>query len=62
MAQQPLYEDWRSIAEQAGKEMDSAKLMILIEKLCCSLDGERREKSRLTANSTRMDPEPSPGN
>jgi hypothetical protein len=34
--------DWRSIAEQASKETDPAKLMTLVEKLCCALDGERR--------------------
>ena len=38
---------WTSIAEQASKEMDSAKLMILIEKLCYALDGERKQKSQL---------------
>ncbi len=38
--------DWKPIAEQASKEMDPEKLMILIGKLCCALDGERREKSR----------------
>ena len=27
--------DWRSIAEQASKETDPAKLMTLVEKLCC---------------------------
>ena len=43
--------DWRSIAEQTSKEMDPAKLMILVEKLCCALDGERREKSPLAATS-----------
>jgi hypothetical protein len=41
--------DWRSIAELASKEMDPAKLMILVEKLCCALDGERKEKSRLAS-------------
>ncbi len=38
--------NWRPIAEQASQEMDTQKLMILIEKLCCALEGERREKSR----------------
>jgi hypothetical protein len=42
-------EDWRSIAEQTSKEMDSAKLTILVEKLCRALEGERREKSQLAA-------------
>jgi hypothetical protein len=35
--------DWRPIAEQASKELDPQKLMILIGKLCCALKGERRE-------------------
>jgi len=43
--------DWLSIAEQASKEMDPAKLTILVEKLCCALEDERRGKSRLTARS-----------
>ena len=43
--------DWVSIAEQASKEMDPAKLMILVEKLCRALEGEDRGKSQLTATS-----------
>jgi hypothetical protein len=38
--------DWLHIAEQASEEMDSAKLMTLVSKLCQALDGERQEKSR----------------
>ena len=30
--------DWRSIAEQVSKEMDSAKLTILVAQLCSALD------------------------
>jgi hypothetical protein len=45
MAQQLGNRDWRSIAQQASKEMEPAKLMILVRKLCCALEGERREKS-----------------
>jgi len=37
--------DWRAIAEQASKEMNPQKLMILIGKLCCALEGQHREKS-----------------
>ena len=36
--------DWRLIAEQASKELDSQKLTILMEKLCCALEGERRSE------------------
>jgi len=46
--------DWLSIAEQASKEMDPAKLTILVEKLCCALEDERRGKSQLTAISQRV--------
>jgi hypothetical protein len=30
-------EDWRSLAEEASKEMDPAKLTILVGKLCRAL-------------------------
>jgi hypothetical protein len=39
--------DWRPIAEQASKQVDPAKLMILIGKLCRALEVERRQKSRM---------------
>jgi hypothetical protein len=45
MAPQLGDRDWRSIAHQVSKEMEPAKLMILVGKLCCALEGERREKS-----------------
>jgi hypothetical protein len=35
--------DWRTIAEKASKEMDPAKLMVLIAQLCGALD-ERKLK------------------
>jgi hypothetical protein len=38
-------EDWMSIAEQASKEMNPAKLMTLVEQLCGALD--KRNKRRL---------------
>jgi hypothetical protein len=40
-------ENWLNIAERASKEMDSAKLMILVGKLCRALDGEREKGSQL---------------
>ena len=54
----PYFENrnWQPIAEQASKEMDPAKLAILIEKLCGALEGERSEKSQWTA--TCLGPEP----
>ena len=48
--------DWRFIAEQTGNEMDPAKLMILVERLCCALEGERRQKSQLAATLPGMTP------
>jgi len=48
--------DWRSIAEQTSNEMDPAKLMILVEKLCRALDGERGQKSPLGATSPGNEP------
>ena len=53
--------DWRSIAEQS-KEMDRAKLMILVERLCCALEGERRQKSQLAATLQGNDPRSFLGN
>ena len=35
----PPREDWLPIAEQASKEMDPEKLMILIKQLCSALGG-----------------------
>lgn len=54
--------DWRSIAEQASKEMDPAKLLILVEKLCCALESERRGKSQFRAISTGNGLTSFPGN
>ena len=48
--------DWRPIAEQVSREMDPQKLMILIGKLCCALEGERREKSRMAVNQGGNEP------
>lgn len=38
--------NWLHLAEQASEEMDPAKLMTLVSKLCQEIDGERQEKSR----------------
>jgi hypothetical protein len=42
MATNPKDQEWYSIAEQITREMDSAKLGILVLKLCAALD--RRTK------------------
>ncbi len=38
----PPREDWLPIAEQASKEMDPEKIMILVEKLCSALDYRKK--------------------
>jgi len=53
--------DWQSIAEQATKEMDPAKLRILVEKLCHALEGKRRETSQFAATYTGNEPGSFPG-
>jgi hypothetical protein len=47
--------DWRAIAEKASKEMDPAKLAVLIAQLCDSLD-ERNAKPPWQRNETRAIP------
>ena len=38
--------NWLHLAKQASEEMDSAKLMSLVDKLCQAIDGEHQAKSR----------------
>jgi hypothetical protein len=49
-------EDWRSIAEQTTNEMDPAKLLILVEKLCCALDNKLGKKYRTEPTSRGNEP------
>ena len=45
----PCSEDWRTIAEQASREMDPKKLAALVNQLCCAFgerDKRRGEKCR----------------
>ena len=53
--------DWRSIAEQTSKEMDPAKLMVLVGKLCRALEATRKETSQLAATSPGNEPRFFPG-
>jgi hypothetical protein len=56
MAQHREDGDWRFIAEQVSKEMDPAKLTMLVAKLCRALDSECTEKpqsQRHPANELR---------
>ena len=41
----PYSEDWRTIAEQASREMDPKKLAALVSQLCCAFD-ERDKRHR----------------
>ena len=45
--------DWIPIAEQVSLETDSAKLAILIEQLCCALDGPKKAALRSTDQNRR---------
>jgi hypothetical protein len=38
MAPNPRDQKWHSLAEQASKEMDGAKLSLLVGQLCSALD------------------------
>jgi hypothetical protein len=42
-------QQWQSIAEQASKEMDGAKLSVLVEQLCAAMD-ERSKGPRQSSN------------
>jgi hypothetical protein len=46
--------EWRSIAEQASEEMDSARLMVLVGQLCRASD---RKKVALSFPSQTNSPE-----
>ena len=39
--------DWHVIAEQASKEMDPEKLLILVDRLCKVFDEERAQRTNL---------------
>lgn len=41
----PYSEDWRTIAEQASKEMDPEKLADLVSQLCCAFDERDKRAS-----------------
>jgi hypothetical protein len=54
--------DWTRIAEQASKETDPQKLMILIGKLCGALEIERRTEVLDGSEPRGNEPGPFPGN
>jgi hypothetical protein len=45
--------DWISIAEQVSVEKDTAKLAILLERLCCALDDRRNAALPLAGRTNR---------
>jgi hypothetical protein len=49
----PYSEEWRTIAEQASKEMDPKKLAALVNQLCCAFD-ERDKRRRETCGSATV--------
>lgn len=62
MAPQITDQKWYSIAEQASKEMDSAKLMVLVAQLCSALDERDRGQQETYGSSTvPRFPLPNPG-
>ena len=61
MAQTLGDDGWQSIAEHFSKEMDSAKLMILVEQLSYALDWERKQKHQWAAASKGNDSRFFPG-
>jgi hypothetical protein len=40
----PSFEEWRTIAERASKEMDTEELAVIVNQLCCAFD--ERDKLR----------------
>lgn len=53
MARHARDQEWYSIAEQLSKEMDSAKLMMLVDQLCSALD-EREKLPAFTGRGAQI--------
>ena len=53
MVKHPQDRDWISIAEQISVEMDPVKLSILVEQLCCALDGRKKAALPSTEHNQR---------
>jgi hypothetical protein len=52
----PREKQWLSIAEQASKETDAAKLSLLVEQLCAALDDERTKRLSVSSNADASEP------
>jgi len=48
----PNLGDWRTIAEQASKEMDPNKLAALVEQLCCALNERDKRRREMNESAT----------
>jgi hypothetical protein len=48
----PNLGDWRTIAEQASKEMDPNKLAALVEQLCCALNERDKRRREINESAT----------
>jgi hypothetical protein len=57
----PYSEDWRTIAEQASREMDPRKLAALVSQLCCAFD-ERDRRYREECGPATAVESPLPAN
>jgi hypothetical protein len=51
MATDSEKKDWRSIAEEASKEKNPAKLMALVRQLCSALDDSKKAPAPLTGQT-----------
>jgi hypothetical protein len=51
MATHSEKKDWQSIAEEASKEKNPAKLMILVKQLCSALEERKNGGSPLTSQT-----------
>jgi len=48
----PNLGDWRTIAEQASKEMDPNKLAALVGQLCCALNERDKRRREINESAT----------
>jgi hypothetical protein len=51
MAPHPTDQDWRCIAEEVSIEMDPAKLITLVARLCDALDRKTRKHDSIPATT-----------
>jgi hypothetical protein len=56
MAPNPKDQKWYSLAEQASKEMDTAKLMTLVRQLCAALNERVKPLAKESTDESASDP------